>query len=977
MRRSLRRTIAEAARTRTTENSEDASPALSAFIHRVMGFPRGPCTQHRPGLSWVCRTAKTRAMHLNALRALRCATALLLLLVCSCSGRFQRSPAALRVGPSGLAVQPARIYVPTGQILTPAGRQIPLPGIRPQGLALSPDEHVLAVAGNAETLFLLDPATGRTLQNISLTFITTEPRTHHSTNSAADSVEKIANKTNPPPFVVVTNRADLSFTGLEFSPDSRRLYLSNSKGNVWAFTLRADQVVGRPQMFSLPETDSPKQRREIPSGLTLSPDGRRLYVTGNLGNQLYELDSASGRLLRSWDTGFAPYDVVLARGKAYVSNLGGRLPVRGSRTALAGLGMKVRVDNTRDIASEGSVTVVDLRTGKITAEIMVGLHASALAVSPNQQYVVVANTGSDTLSVLDTSTDRVVEQMSARQSPADLFGAQPNGLAFDPSGKTLYVCNGTQNAVAVIQFQPATRTSRLLGLVPVGWFPGAVQFDKRTRALWVANIKGIGAAKAFKPGEKVKLHTRDFFGTLSWISPFTEHRLAAMTQRALRNMRYPRLAEAMLPPRPDQPARPVPERLGEPSLFKHVIYVIKENRSYDQVLGDMPEGNGDTNLCTFGEQYTPNQHKLAREFALLDNTFCAGICSSDGHQWTDSAMANAYVERQLTSGNPRSYTGSKGADAPDALAWASSGFIWDNALAHGKTFRNYGEWMLSHSGWSDPKKKDKIMWSDFWGCFHTNAAAVSLRSRAMIRTLGNHSDTNSVGWDLKVPDVMRASEFIRELKQFEKNGDFPDFVILYLPNDHTGGDRSDYPTPGSQVADNDLALGRVVEALSHSRFWPETCLFAIEDDPQAGWDHVSGYRTTCYLASPYTRRRRTISTQYNQISIVRTIELILGLPPMNQLDASATPMFECFSDVPDLTPFTSVPNRFPLDKITPEPKKTTDRRLRQDIIASNRLPLDQPDRCPEDLLNRILWRAMKGTEVPYPEWAVKPVQDDD
>jgi hypothetical protein len=254
---------------------------------------------------------------------------------------------------------------------------------------------------------------------------------------------------------------------------------------------------------------------------------------------------------------------------------------------------------------------------------------------------------------------------------------------------------------------------------------------------------------------------------------------------------------------------------------------------------------------------------------------------------------------------------------------------------------------------------------------------VHLRSRALIKTLRQCGATNTVGWDLKVPDVMRAAQFVSELHQFETNGGFPDLVILYLPNDHTGGARTDYPMPGSQIADNDLALGRVVEALSHSRFWPQTCLFCIEDDPQSGWDHVSGYRTTCFVASPYTRRKRTISTQYNQISLVRTIELILGLPPMNQMDASATPMFDCFTDIPDYTPFTSVPNSFPLDKITPEPKKIADRRLRQDVIASNRLPLDQPDRCPEDLLNRILWRAMKGQDAPYPEWAVTPVEDND
>ena len=917
-------------------------------------------------------------MYLTAIRKLAWMPALLLLMNACVTQPKTYLDASFPRNNALNKSEPDQLYLPTGQILTPAGWQIPLPRLRPQALAMSSDGRLLAVAGATDELILIDPGTGKMLQTNILLFITHEVRTNHTTNATSEAVQKISNvQSNKTTIVAVTNKAELSLTGLMFSPDCRRIYLSNTKGTVWAYSLETNRVWGHPQMFHLPDADAPKQRKEIPSGLVVSADGSRLYVTGNLGNKLHELDSASGEVLRSWETGFAPYDVVLAGQKAYVSNLGGRVPEKGDLTALAGLGMRVRVDSSRDIANEGSVTAVDLKTGQVVSEIPVELHPSGLAVSPDQKYVVVANTGSDTLSVIDTSKDLVVERISARQSPADLFGAQPTALTFDPSGRRLYFCNGTQNAVAVIRFDPGSKMSKMMGLIPVGWFPAAIQYLPQTRTFYVANMKGIGASKTFKPDEKIKLNSKDFFGTISCLPVSLGRHLAAMTETALSNMRHPLLAEARQPPRANQPARPVPERAGEPSVFKHVIYVIKENRTYDQVLGDMPEGNGDPALCTFGQEYTPNQHKLAREFTLLDNTFCAGMCSADGHQWTDSAMVNEYVERQLTSGSPRSYSGSKSADAADALAWASSGFIWDNALAHGKTFRNYGEWMFSQAGWRNPKKKDKIMWSDYWGAFNTNASAVHLRSRPMIRTLRHHSDTNSVGWDLKVPDVMRAAEFIRELRQFETNGGFPNLIILFLPNDHTGGDRTDYPVPGSQVADNDLALGRVVDALSHSRFWADTCLFAIEDDPQAGWDHVSGYRTTCYVASAYSRRKHTISTQYNQISIVRTVELILGLPPMNQIDACATPMFDCFTNVVDLTPFNSVPNRFPLDKITPEPKKVTDKRARADIIASNRLPLDQPDRCPEDLLNRILWRAMKGPDVPYPEWAVKPVEDPD
>jgi len=860
-----------------------------------------------------------------------------------------------------------RFFLPTGQVLTPSGKQVSLPGMRPQALALSPDGRLLATAGRNNSLALIAPATGQVLQKIPLSIIKNDSGASGFGAVAATSAARRS----------LTNTAELSFTGLVFSPDGRRLYLSNVGGNVWVFDVNGDRVAAAPSVLPVPDAQAPKQRREIPTGLAVSADAKRLYVAGNLGGRLYELDAFTGTLLRSWDTGVAPYDVVLSGSKAYVSNLGGRFPRPGELTAPAGKGTTVLVDPVRYISLSGSVTVVDLASGRLSSEITTGLHTSALALSPGGKYVVAANTGDDTLSVIDTRTDRIVEKIWARQTPADLFGAQPNALAFAPDGRRLYVCNGTQNAVAVIRFEPERNASQVVGLIPVGWFPGAIQFDPGRKLLCVANIKGIGAAKVFRPGEKPKLNSKDFFGTVSLVRVPGERRLATLTRTALRNIRYLKLAEALLPPRPGQLVRPVPERAGEPSRFKHVIYVIKENRSYDQMLGDMPEGNGDASLCIFGEQHTPNQHKIAREFVLLDNTYCSGARSADGHQWTDSAIANEYVERQLSSGDPRSYPGAKTADGVDALAWASSGFIWDDALAHGKTFRNYGEWMLSQAGWKDPKRKGRITWRDYWTDFQAGAGATRIRSRAGLESLRPYSDTNTVGWDLKVPDVVRAAEFIRELGRFETNGELPELTILFLPNDHSGGARSAYPAPGAQVADNDLALGRVAEAVSRSRFWPDTCLFAIEDDPQAGWDHVSGYRTTCYVVSPYTKRRQTVSDQYNQCSLVRTMELTLGLPPMNQMDAAATPMSDCFMATPDFTPFTSVPNRVPLDRINPDPKQIADRVLRQDAIVSDRLALDEPDRCPEDVLNRILWRAMKGTHAPYPEWAVKMVGDED
>ncbi len=294
-----------------------------------------------------------------------------------------------------------------------------------------------------------------------------------------------------------------------------------------------------------------------------------------------------------------------------------------------------------------------------------------------------------------------------------------------------------------------------------------------------------------------------------------------------------------------------------------------------------------------------------------------------------------------------------------------------------KPCADYGEFGITEARWKDPAKKGAPKFLDYYRDFTSQAGEIEIRSRPAVESLRPYLATNTVGWDMDIPDVFRAAQFIADLKQFEQTGAFPNLSIMCLPNDHTSGTKPGSPTPDAQVADNDLALGRIIEAISRSRFWPETCVFVIEDDPQNGWDHVSGFRTTAYVASPYTRRGVTVSTQYNQTSLLRTMELMLGLPPMNQLDATATPMFDCFTNTPDLTPFTAVPNNISLDQMNPEAKKISDPLLRKNAYASARLPLDQIDQCPEDLLNRILWHAMKGSQAPYPEWAVRTQPDED
>ena len=845
----------------------------------------------------------------------------------------------------------SNIYsTPINQLLTPAGRQIELAGMRPQALALSPNGRLLAVSGKTPELVLLEPGNGRILQRVPLP----------------------ATPTNEPTAGVVSSHilrpdedAEVSYTGLIFSPDGTRIYLAAVNGSIKVFSVDAADRVTALHSFALPPANAPRRKVEIPAGLALSRDGKRLYVVLNLSNRLAELDAATGKVLRTWDVGVAPYDVVLDGDKAYVSNWGGRRPDAQSVTGPAGRGTTVRVDPVRFIANEGSISIIDLAGGH-QSEVLTGLHTSALALSPNRRYLVAANAASDTLSVLDTRTDSLIETVWTRQNPGDLFGASPNALAFDRSGTRLYVCNGTQNAVAVIQFDPGK--SKLLGLIPVGWFPGAIVCDSRRNELFVANIKGVGGTRGTEPGEARKFNSHEFHGIISLVPVPERKELEEQTQVALNNMRYPLLAAARLPARPGQPARPVPERAGEPSVFKHVVYLIKENRTYDQVLGDVKGGNGDPSLCVLGERITPNQHKMVREFVLLDNTYCSGRISSDGHQWATTAFATDYMEKSFC-GFPRSYPDGMEDDDVDALAYAPSGFVWDNTIAGGRTLRDYGEFAITEKGWRDASTRRRIKFLDQWRDFTNGTQSIRISSRPAVESLRPYLCSKTVGWDLDIPDVFRARQFIAELKDFERSGKFPNLSIICLPNDHTSGTRAGSATPAAQVADNDLAFGQIVEAISHSRFWPETCIMAIEDDPQSGWDHVSGFRTTAYVISPYTKRAQVISTQYNQVSLIRTLELILGLPPMNQIDAIATPLFDCFTATPDLTPFNAVTNNVPLDEINPEPKKIADPLLRRYARVSAKLPLSAPDQCPDDLLNHILWTALKGPQAAYPAWA--------
>jgi DNA-binding beta-propeller fold protein YncE len=849
------------------------------------------------------------------------------------------------------------VMTPVNQLLTPAGIQVPLTRVRPTAIALSPNGKTLVTAGLTRELIEVDLATGTITNRIPF---------------PADKAQPELSLTDA---ILTTNQmAKLSFTGLAFSPDGSRIYLSNVNGDIKVFGVDKNGVISPLYSLALPSVKAFQRTNDIPTGIAVSRDEKRIFVAGNLSNRLFELDAETGNILNQWDAGVAPFDVVLCKDKVYVSNWGGRRPDVNSPTGPAGRGTLVRVDD-RSIANEGSVTVIDLDSTN-QSDIITGLRSSTMALSPNKKFLVVANTGSDTLSVISTRNDTVVETICARQNPADLFGAQPNGVAFDRAGKRLFVCNGTQNAVAVFGFKPGE--SQLLGLIPVGWFPGAIAYDSHVRKIYVANIKGIPTEmqKAGQGAHGMGFSTKQYTGSLSLVPVPSGKQLQQLTLAARDDMRYPLVAQAMLPPRANQPVAPVPERIGEPSVFSHVVYIIKENRTYDQVLGDVSEGNGDADLCTFGEQVTPNEHKLVRDFCLLDNIYCCSAISSDGHQWTDTGIATDYVEREF-AGWPRSYpAGGFGLGGEDALAYSPAGFIWNDALAHGKTVGDLGEFTTASKYWKSTGSTN-ISFLDAYHDFVSGSNAIVYSSTPDIESMRSFVDTNTIGWDLSVPDVWRAAQFIKYLKQSEAEDNLPNLVILWLPNDHTSGTKYHEPTPEAQAADNDLAVGQVVDAVSHSKYWTNTCVFAIEDDPQNGWDHVSGYRTTAYVASAYTKRGAVVNTQYNQTSVLRTMELILGLPPMNQMDATATPMFDCFTGTPDFTAFDAIPNQTPLDKMNPPPKKIANPQSRKDAVVSARLPLDKEDQCPEDLFNHILWRAIKGPQTPYPDWAVKVVEDDD
>ena len=398
---------------------------------------------------------------------------------------------------------------------------------------------------------------------------------------------------------------------------------------------------------------------------------------------------------------------------------------------------------------------------------------------------------------------------------------------------------------------------------------------------------------------------------------------------------------------------PVPRRLGEPSVYEHVIYVIKENRTYDQVFGDLKQGKGDPKLCVFPRDVTPNHHKLAEEFVLLDNFYCNGVLSADGHSWATEGNVTDHLERAF-GGFTRSYT-----YGDDPLTYSSSGFLWDGVLLAGRTFRNYGELR-----YTDPVARG-VTFTQVWKDYQAKAGKIAWKHKCGIAALDRHTAPAFPGWNMMVTDQQRVDAWLEEFRAAEKKGDWPALTMLVLPQDHCSGTQPGMPTPRAHMADNDLALGRLVEAVSASKSWKKTVVFVIEDDPQNGFDHVDGHRSLCLVASPYTKRKQVVSEFYNQTSVLHTMERILGVPSMNQMDGAAPLMTQCFTTKPDFSPYKALPAKVALDELN-KPMKSMTERERHWAMKSMELDFSKPDAADEDTLNRILWHALKGTDAPYP-----------
>lgn len=691
-----------------------------------------------------------------------------------------------------------------------------------------------------------------------------------------------------------------------------------------------------------------------------------LYVVLNGNNQLEKIRLEDKQRVWTTQTGVAPFGITLINDKAYVTNWGGPQP---SDTTVETAGVpygKVYIDKTTGATLTGTVSIINTKDGSVIKELKTGLHPNAIICDPRKKFLYISNGNSDNITVVNSSSNEVVSSISVKldSSAATPVGDSPNALAIDSSGNTLYVANGMDNALAVIHLgNDASANGNgqtfIQGFIPTEAYPSGIAIFKNNKLL-VTNLESEGSRVLTDDGYNV--HNQQ--ASVSLIAIPNKTQLDAYTKDVQASNLLFRTAIAQQLPRPGITPVCVPQRIGEPSVFKHVVYIIKENRTYDQILGDMKEGDGSPSLCAFGDSVTPNEHSLARKFFLLDNYYVSGKSSAEGHQWTDAAITTDYLEK-----NVRAWFRSYPHVQTDALVYDKNGFIWNDALDHGKTVRIYGEACI-------PVFNRGPLWKDIYQLYKDNKP-FNFKNETTISRIRPVLSETYPGYDgHDIADQIRAKAFIDELNNYEKQpGDqLPNLMVLALPSDHTAGTSPDFPTPRAMVADNDLALGKIVDAISKSRFWDSSVIFVTEDDSQNGWDHVSAYRTTGFIISAYSSLQKTIHTNYNQTCVVRTIEQILGIPPMNVIDATALPMFDCFADKKNVT-YDYIANKIPLDEMN---KSLTELKgkAKQFALASMQPQYDHIDGGDDNLLNRIIWYSTMNKK-PFPKKLTSKNKDDD
>ena len=878
--------------------------------------------------------------------------------------------------------------VSDGQVLTPAGMQVDLGiRVRAKAIALNPNlkNHTAAVLtmGASEAVEVFDTNTGVVLQN----------------------------------YLALGQDSSGSYSGIAYSADGKHLVFSQDSSNVTIANVTAEGLLEDNAQISVPPNNafitcfpnSPlgdygrpcgtfySTGTSYPGGVALSKDGKSAYALLNQNDTLTKLDLATKKQVQEIRVGNAPHSVVISSNgaTAYVSNEGGRAATEED-FQIYSAGTEIVADPVVGSAITGTVSVVDLTTMKVTATISTGLHPTGMALYGRS--LLVANTYSDSISIIDTATNTV-----SRTIPLGLpigvpgagqpaYGAAPNSIAVDGKNGVAYVALYNANAIGVVSLSNSA-TNPVMGMIPVAYAPSSVVLDEANNTLIVANDKGIGTRYSFECDHGVcDYNTHQDNGTVSIVPVPASGTLATMTSQVFQNNHWDLTQNIKSASGGSPHTKPVaiPAKIGDPSLIKHVFLIIRENRTYDQVLGDVAAGNGDPSLAVFGGKDTPNAHALVKRFPLFDNFYDPSRQSADGHQWITEGMAPYADDIQSPDWN-RSYPGG---NAGDALAYTSKGFLFSEASAAGLPVKIYGEYVENDTFLQPNGSTSEPSWSDFYtdaknfeaGLETTLFYQNTVQAESSVPAVYQHLIKNFPQFDLGIPDQFRVDLWVQDFKKDLAASTVPALSILWIMDDHTGGP----PSPDAEQADNDLAVGRIIDYISHSNVWSTSAIFLEDDDAQNGVDHVDGHRSPGYIVSPYAvQHGSTDHTYYTQVNMTRTIEQILGLPTMNQFDLVASPMRTAFVQgappASNFAPWTHVPNQVALDEgvtpgaanpaTSPRVKALREAWLQKkaQIFAGK---LTKPDSEDPDTVNHLNWYLSTGFTRPYPgEKTVRPPSD--